>query len=276
MKAQKLYSLNEDAEIWEIPVGQLLPNEANPNQMSDKQFDLLTESLEETGQVDLLQVVPLPGDQWRIVGGAHRWRSAKVLGWPTVVAMVLVGEKWEDTDFQNAMMVRLNVLHGEMSPERFFNLWRDLVNRHKEEMVQKMLGFARKENLEKLIGQYTKRMKKAGVSKKKTKEFEEASKEAKSVEDLSAILHKIFRESGDDLKQNFMVFSAKGGNYLYVLCDDKLWKTVKEMMDKVVDREVDAVDVFKELMRDWNKLEIFKEERDEPGDDQEEDVGGVS
>lgn len=260
-QAKMLHKLSDEAEIWEVPVGQIVPNEANPNQMTDKEFDLLTESMEETGQVDLLQLVQLADDQWRIVGGEHRWRSTKVLGWPTVVAMVLKGEKWKDPDFQNSVMVRLNVLKGKMSPEKFFNLWRDLVNRHKEEVVQKMLGFARKDNLAKLVGEYSKRMKKKGVAKKKIKEFEEAAKEAKSVEDLGAILHSIFRNAKDDLKRNFMVFSAQQGNYLYVICDDRLWKMVKEMMDKAVDRDLDAQEVFAQLVAGWKDLPCFKEEK---------------
>ena len=249
--------VSDDAVIQHVEVAKLIPNESNPNEMTGAEFDLLTESLEEDGILDVLTVVPLSDGQFKIVSGEHRWRSARVLGWETVPAVVLSGEKWKDDDFQNAAMVKMNVLHGNMSPDKFFRLWRDMNTRKKSDVIQKMMGFAKKESLEKLIGSYSDKMKKAGVPKKKIKEFEDATKEVETVEDLNNILHRIFRKAGDNLKSNFMVFTAKGGRYLYVICDDLLWKAVKEMTDHMEEFELNAQEVFSQLMENWKELPCF-------------------
>jgi len=147
--SENRFKLSDDAEIMVVPVDKLVANSKNPNSMSDHEFDLLTESLDEDGMLDVLQVVPRDDGNFLIVGGEHRWKSAKVLGWETIPAVVLSGEKWKDQDRVDSTMVKLNVLRGSMSTNKFFELWRDLSGRHKEDAVQKMLGFSKKENLEK-------------------------------------------------------------------------------------------------------------------------------
>lgn len=258
MTKEQTLKVSSDTEIRILPTEALEPDPANPNEMKDEDFELLGESLDEDGMVDVLQAVPLEDGKYRIVGGEHRWRQAKRKGWPEVPVMVLLGEKWQNEDYRRSTMVKLNILHGDMSPRKFFDLWMDMSGRWKEENLGRMMGFAKEEKLQKLIGEYRKKLKDAGVSGEQMAEFDKKSKKAKTTDDLRNIINTITENNEKHGRRKWMVMSIEGQEHLYVECDNRLWKTLTEIGDAVQAKGIEMPEVFYQALQDWKKLPCLK------------------
>lgn len=84
------------------------PNPWNPNEMADRVFTAIGESLEEFGVLLPLIVRPHPETEGRfqIIDGEHRWRQATAQGIPEVECKVLSG-------LDDATAKRLTLILGE-------------------------------------------------------------------------------------------------------------------------------------------------------------------
>lgn len=260
----------------------------NANEMDADTFDRLCQELSVedggVGMIDPIQVVKMKPDDrhaapwFQIMGGEHRWRAAKVLGWPTIPAVVLRGERWDDQDLRKFVTVRLNALHGKLNPKKFADLYRDVAQRHSEEALQGLMAFTDKDAWNNLTSGISKSLEKAGVPKKKIKQFEKATKELGQVKDLSAIIGRLFQEHGEDLKQNFMVLSFGGKEHLYIDCTPEVFKTARAMASHCKDQAVDINDVLAALLAPWRPaLDAAVAAKPAPSEDpsQAEEGGGV-
>ena len=145
---------------------------------------------------------------YRIIGGEHRWRTAKVLGFESVPAIILDGDKWKEEDLQKFVTTRLNAISGNLNPEKFMDLYHDLSSRYDHENLQILMGFTDQEIFNKMTNQARKGLVDAGISDEKLKEFDEIAKEIKTVDDLSNIINKLFTDHGEQLEYNFTYFGS--------------------------------------------------------------------
>lgn len=248
----------EDAEIKLVQVEQIDPNEFNPNEMTDNQLSLLGGAMEENGHLlDVLQVWQKPDGRYMILGGEHRWKAAKGLGWEKVPAMVLTGEKWADPDRQRSTTVKLNVLRGKLSPEKFFKLWNEMSQRHRDEALAGMMGFARQDEMVKLVSKYRRKLEQAGLPKDQTEAFAKKARKAKTLEELQAILEHFATKAPRTVERSYVMFTMSGREHLSVMCDEQTWKAVREMMDAAAGKKLDANEVFSQLVSGWKNLGCF-------------------
>lgn len=83
---KKLADLKSRLKILEfvtVPIDQLVPNEYNPNRMSEHDFELLKRSIVDDGFSSPPLVRKTDGKT--IVDGEHRWRAARELGFTEIV-----------------------------------------------------------------------------------------------------------------------------------------------------------------------------------------------
>src|SRR3972149_8307446 len=76
--------VNEDAmpepQLIMLDVDACEPSDWNPNVEDLATFNELVENIRQVGMVDPIQVVSLGDDKYRIVGGEHRWKAARLAG----------------------------------------------------------------------------------------------------------------------------------------------------------------------------------------------------
>ena len=226
----------------ELSVELLVPDEANPNEMSEREFNVLKETIREVGFIDPVTVAPLQDGKYSIVGGEHRWRAAKDLGMESVPADVLQGESWNSEEMRRFQNVRLNVIHGKMNPEKFLNLYNEMVGKHGREAVTRLMGFTSEDGIKKIVKSVARQMKES-LPAEMTKEFEEKAKKARSVEDLEKIIGHLFEQHGDSLKYNFMVFAWGGKEHVYIAMSQKTHESLKKIMDFSRKNSVDINDI---------------------------------
>lgn len=108
-------------DIQEIALGDLDPNPWNPNRMDEVTYAKLKAYLKVRGFARPLVVRPL-GERFQILGGFHRWRAARELGYRTVPCNVM---ELDDREAK-ILSINLNELKGEPVQALFARLVADL------------------------------------------------------------------------------------------------------------------------------------------------------
>lgn len=179
----------------------LIPNPSNPNVMTDAQFNMLCDNIEKVGLTDPILVRPIPESEgkYRIVGGHHRWEVAKLYGIPEVPVTVITDPEFTE-DEENFQMIRHNVIHGRINPEKFIKMYESLQAKYSKDIAAEMFGFADEADFEKLISRTA-----STLPPEMKVSFKKAAKEIKTIDDLATLLNRMFTEYGDTLSHGYMI-----------------------------------------------------------------------
>lgn len=218
----------KDFDFQEVDIDKIVPNAWNDNEMDAATYTRLKEEIASVGFLNPIQVVPNTSGQYVIIGGEHRWRASKELGFEKLPCTVLTDKKWEDDSLQKFVTTRQNVIHGKTNPEKFIKLYEEMVARHGEESVQHLMGYTDSQAFAKLTTAVKKGMKQA-LPKGMHAQLDKAVKDAKTVEDLEKIIQTLFNEYGDTLDQSYMIFTYGKQSHIYITMSSRM----KKAMDKV-------------------------------------------
>ena len=102
-------------KVLELPVEQIKPNGWNVNRVPPEIFAKLREYVRKIGFLEPIVVRPVNAGHYEIVGGEHRWRIAKELGYESVPAAII------ELDDRQARIASLNLneMHGGFVPSLF-------------------------------------------------------------------------------------------------------------------------------------------------------------
>lgn len=239
--------------VLQIPLERLRKNSANPNEQDERTFNATVASIQEEGWLQpMASVVPLgdhdPADplgwqEFEIVGGHHRYAAAQVLGYDAGPCWVLDPEKF-DQDRRDWAMVKSNVIAGSLNPEKFARLYESLVERYDAETLQALMGFTSEDAFRKVYKQV-----RDALPKDLQDALESVKDEIKTIDDLSLVLNRLFRDHGETLPSNMMVFSWAGKDVLWVRADDALWKQVTAIAAQVNAEHGDMAQTLYRLLR---------------------------
>lgn len=231
-----------------VPVEKLVPMEWNPNEMGQKEFALLVETIRDIGFIDPLTVIPMDGGEtFAINGGVHRWKAAQEAGIKEIPVDILIDKKWQDEDLQKFQAVRSNVLHGKMNPEKFLSIYNQAVEKYGKDKVANLMGYADDAGIRKIVKNVAKEMK-ASLPPEMAQQFEDQAKEARTVGDLERIIQHLFQEHGDSVKYNFMVFAWGGKEHLYIAMSKKVYQAMKKIMAASRSGELDINELIGEAI----------------------------
>lgn len=240
---QKTESL---VRIGNCPLTLLVKNEANPNKMKARAFDLLCDNMNLTGWTDPALVRPLDlpamekavkeaGDDeeklvklmqkygvvLRIVGGHHRFDAALYLGLETGPVTIIMDPAF-DNDLETFQIVRMNVIHGNMDPAAFAAMVNSLDSKYSDEIMQESFGFAEEAEFKKLMNQMAKSL----PNKVAQDKFKEAAKEIKTIDGLAKLLNHMFTTYGDTMKHGYMVVDYGGQMSVWLQATKKTMKAL--------------------------------------------------
>lgn len=123
----------------EIDEGLIDLDPANPNQMSNAGFEGLVKDISTDGMIDPIQVVQT-GDRYLVVGGEHRLRACRVLGYTKIPAVVMTADGFKDQAQRRARMVKLNMRRGKISPSKMIKLYEEVAATTHPDQLQEMFG----------------------------------------------------------------------------------------------------------------------------------------
>lgn len=218
-----------------IPVAQVDPNPWNPNEMDERSFNRLVKEIRQVGFVEPIQTVPYDAGggetRYRILGGEHRYRAARIVGLVEVPSILLADPKFQDIELQKALTVRLQVLRGKLNREKMVRLFQDFADTHSSEQVQELFAVTSTDEWKKIIGDTRKNLKKSGMSNELLDEYDRNVKEARSVDDLGNIVRHLYEMYQDTVPYGFMVFTWGKKEHVYIAMS----KQLKQAMDGVLD-----------------------------------------
>lgn len=229
--------------VVDIPLEDLIPDEDNPNQMDEATFDLLIEEIREQGFDEPIQVRPHPTikGKYQIGGGHHRVKAAKVVGMDSVPAVI---KDWSDRQ-QKVALVKRNALRGELDKVKMTKLYQDLARQSKDPVqLQRELGFSNPKKLDAMIELAAK-----NLTPRQKKELAKAKENIKTMDDLSSVLNRIFKESGSEIDKGYMVFSFGGKDHHYFQIDDETNKALKAMLKQCEDEGVSYVEHLQSIVK---------------------------
>lgn len=228
--------------VIDIPLEDLIPDEDNPNQMKEATFDLLVEEIREQGFDEPILVRPHPKQKgkYQIGSGHHRVKAAMVLGYTALPAIV---KKWTNRQ-QKVALVKRNSLHGDMDKRKLTKLYMGLMKDGKDAIqVQRELGFTERKTFEAMIEQAEKNLPPA-----QRKKLQDAKETIKSVDDLSSVLNKIFKEAGSDLDEGYMVFSFGGKKHHYFQIDDTTNKKLIAILEHCETHKLNYIEFMQSII----------------------------
>jgi len=229
-----------------VPVAKIRANTYNANVQTPATFNALVDEIRETGFVGEVQLRPLAEDEregeyeYELVGGEHRWKVAQILEMPEIPATI--HPEWE-IDLAKAKSVALNVLSGHIDPVKFTRLFNDLSEKYSADVVRQMMAFADDAEFKRAY-RAVKRQLPADMRPK----FDKAAKEAATMDDLSVILHELFRKHGSTVDRSYMFFRYGGKMHLTIEMTEKTRKLIDRVTDASATREVDVNEVLGEVL----------------------------
>lgn len=201
-----------------LPIDSLEAQDINPNEMDEAEFNLLYDNIEKAGCTDPLLVRPKRPEEitpekpatHKIVGGYHRWEVCKLHALEEVPVTIITDPEF-DADMEKFQIVRHNIIRGKMNPKKFMSLYQSLQGKYAEDVAAELFGFAEEEEFRKLVSATAN-----SLPPEMKQAFKEASKEIKTIDDLTILLNRLFSNYGDTIPYGFMVFDFGGQDHIWL------------------------------------------------------------
>lgn len=213
-----------ELEVYDLPVEDLVPDEDNPNEMDEATMDQLIEEIRENGFDEPIQVRRHPDQEgkYQIGSGHHRTKAAIVLGMQAVPAII---KDWDDRT-QKVNLAKRNALRGDFNKQKLAKLYQEVSKGRDPNQVQRELGFTNPKQFQQLLGEVEK-----NLSPKQKKKLAESKEKINSMDDLSSVLNRIFKESGSELDYGYMVFSFGGKSHHYF----QIGKETEDKLQQIIE-----------------------------------------
>jgi len=218
------------------------PVDWNPNVEDVATFNELVKSIENEGFLEPIIVVPMEGDRFRIVGGEHRWKAAKLAGMTQITA--IVKEEWDEDQVQ-VQNIKLNEITGSMDPERFAAVWIPLEKKYGRRDLARMMGM---EHKEKEIERLLQRVKRS-MPKEIADELEKRSDKIRNVEDLATVVQSLYAQLGRTLDSSYMFLTFGGKLHTMIKMTDWNQKMLGRILTKARDNGEDANELLESTLQ---------------------------
>lgn len=249
---------DEGFEIVMIPIEDLVPDDDNPNEMDETTFDMLIEEIRAQGfdEPILVRKHPTAKGKYQIGSGHHRTKAAMIVGYTELPCVI---KKWTDRE-QKAALAKRNALRGDLNKEKLVRIYKELSKGRDPVLVQRELGFADTKKFEKLYDAA-----KASLPPKQAKKLSEAKEKIKSIDDLSSVLNRIFKEAGSELDKGYMVFSFGGKNHHYFQIGADTEAKLQAILRHCEQEGVVYTDYVQSIVMEHDLPDVLKPAKKKPG-----------
>lgn len=251
-----------EGKIVRIPIEKIEPLKENVREMTDEEFNLLCMSIEEDGYIEPIQVVQYgdePNEKYRIVNGNHRFVALKDVFGVSEIPCIVIGKNWDDEKFWSEVF-RLNSIRGDwnkvVAGKKLWELREKLKEKYSDDEIKRKLGFAGDNTL---FDKVFKKIKKE-LPKNLADELEKRKEEIETIEDLSRVIHEIFRRHGETVQQHYLVFTYGGTEHMLIRADSDLWSNLKFLDSEVRRKKLNMVKVLEKLIEKDRIIEVTKDE----------------
>lgn len=228
-------------EYREIEAEKIIPmgTNENPREMTAEEFDALCGSIREHGFMIPLIVKDLGDGTYKIVDGNHRYVAGvkvfKMTRFPCIVV-----KSSDDVDFW-IKAIGINNIRGEWNAvrlkARIKEIFEKTMAKYGEEKayeLKRKLGFIGERTM---FDKAVKELLSKVQDTEKRKLLEEKIKKIESVEELHEVMKEIYRQLGDAITDNLLIFSYGGTDIAIVKVKRKTMELIRRAKQDNVDLE---------------------------------------
>jgi hypothetical protein len=223
--------LSKTLPTYDVPLDLIDPNVQNPNRMDDESFNRLVEEIEETGLIDPIQLAPKEGGRFEIIGGEHRFRGCVCLGWKVIPANILLGEHFENQDVRDLLLVRMNMIRGDLDRESFMRLYEDKANKYGKEQLQFLFGITKTSKWKALTKGIVNAAAASGAPAPLVAELRRRTRKMGTTDDLQRVMTDVYKKHKEDLSHSFVVFALRGKSHIYIKASPKVEAALEEVVE---------------------------------------------
>jgi ParB/RepB/Spo0J family partition protein len=216
-------------DVKDIHVDLFVCNPDNVNEMTEEDLGKLCGHISEVGLISPIEAVPIEDGKYMILGGEHRWRAAKRLGMSYVPTVVLTDAKWTDSDLFDLTAFRLNVIKGSQNPEKFIKLYDRLQQKYGAGSLKDVFSVTDKSLWKKLTKSIKSEMKRSGLPDDVLDKMDEADAKAKSFDQFTKRMNKIFSDHASTVENGCIVFMNGKTESMIVKASDKVFEAMKAL-----------------------------------------------
>jgi hypothetical protein len=251
--------------VW-LPLDLLDEAENNPNEMNDREFDLLVGNMQKLKSDPMLVYAKEPQKvrmilescpnleaagkaladaktRFGIVGGHHRKKAWQYLQYEEGVCTIIV-----DPDFDEAardmQLVRHNVIHGRMNPIKFSQLANKYVEKLGRDALAEFFGFADEAVLAKMLDSVSN-----SLPEQMKKKFEESRGEIKTIDDIARVLNRLYTLYGDTIPYGYMILDYGGKDSVWLRCAKPTYDALMVLGDVCREQKVAMDDLVGGVVR---------------------------
>jgi ParB/RepB/Spo0J family partition protein len=224
----------------DVHVDDIFPNENNTNEMTEREIQRLAEEIREVGFMNPVNLIPTQEGKYLLLGGEHRWRAARLVGLSHIPALIHTEEKWTDRDLVDLQTFKLNAIHGRVTMKRFADFYRRMSEKFGAENVQNVLAVQDDSEWKKLTKNIHDTLKASGASEAILAEVKQAEKKAKTPDDLSKMLEKIFRKQAKQIASNTIVFQYDQNEYVLIKASADTYVAMKRISEIAAEQNKDV------------------------------------
>jgi hypothetical protein len=258
-----------------LPLELLDDNPENPNEMTDRGFDLLVDNIDQVGFTDPMLVWPkdmieefdqflkamkangiaVPTDEPSVefadalratgirfvfVGGHHRRQALQYLGESYGFCTVMMDPSFTE-ELAEAQLMRNNMIHGRVDPVKFGRLLQRQYDKGlSDDVIQEMYGFAEEAEFDKLKGQLASQLPTKDLQEK----FRKAAEEIKTIDGLTKLLNRMFTLYGDTLPYGYLIVDYGGQHSVWLRASKKTFDAVTLIGQACIENQKSLDDVL--------------------------------
>ena len=228
-------------EVVDLSIEDLIDDEDNPNVQDEATFDLLVDEIREHGFDEPIQVRPHPTKpgKYQISSGHHRTKAARVIG---LLAIPAVVKEYSDRE-QKIHLAKRNALRGNFDKAKLAKIYQDVSKGRDPIQVQRELGFTDPKKFDKIVEAAAK-----NLSPKQKKKLADAKEDIKTLDDLSSVLNRIFKETGSEADSGYLCFSFGGKDHHYIKIDDDTNKKLHDIGKACEDADMPMKDFLQSII----------------------------
>jgi hypothetical protein len=213
----------EIPDVVMVPRLDIRPNQWNPNEFDDAMFNELVRSIEEDGFIQPIVIAPLEDGEhkFEIIDGEHRFTALDLLEVPDVPCII----RDVDEDKRIDLTVKTYRLRGKFNMKKFTELVEKQLEKFSMDELAERFAFPDPDELSEMIENARDSLPDNADMRK---EFDRAKDDIKTVDDLSALLNRLFTKYGDTLPAHFMVLDFGGKEHIWVQMERKNFQLVKD------------------------------------------------
>jgi len=244
----------EHQEQVKLPIRLLYYNGWNPNEMTESEFNALSGNVDEVAMLDPVLVVPWTTTEqqveiedrlytadhgqvvtdcgevvFRVVDGEHRTEQQRIADAEYIPCIIGHPERLDEF-MQKKQTMRMNMIRGKLNRKKFNALVEDFINNYGTDMdaLPDELGFSDSKEFYRMID-----VARESLPEDLQKEFDRVKDGITNIDDLGAVINRLFSEFGDTVPANYMILDFGGKDHIWVKISVGKFDTMRRVADDI-------------------------------------------